>query len=768
MTEINAKVNGNCDALRTGTLSALPLTQEIPHWAADRRGCSAPRSSAQRALFPLNGVEKKMSISTLRLRGRLLLAFGTVIVVMLVAIGTSVSRLQQFNGAVRTLTDERVPRLETTHAWITQLQETARHTRNMLILDDPKLIKDELDATMENKRLRKVYMDDLSAQLTDAQEKQALQKVIDLRAEYVPHEDKYLQQVAAGQIKEAKETLLGAARPAQLKFIKALQDLIDLQTARTKQYATTLESAYHSSLTLLLTICVIAFLVAIALALWMTRLVTQPLAKAVAVLSEIERGNYDSPISVSSRDETGQLLLALDQMQHNLKERTERERATAAENARIKTALDQASASVIVADEKHRIIYSNPSAQQLFRTHQDNLRRDLPALNAAELVGAPVDVLHTNPAQQRQVLETLRGSHTEEFRAGGRVMRVSSSAVLSSDGQRTGTVLEWWDRTQEVNSEQEVSALVRAALDGDLSGQITLQGKSGFFQTLANGLNQLVGNMAEIIVRIKDTSREVLNGAEEISTGNMNLSQRTEQQSSSLEETASSMQEMTQTVQQNADNASQASQLAVAARDQAEKGGQVVGKAVGAMSEINESSKRIADIISVIDDIAFQTNLLALNAAVEAARAGEQGRGFAVVASEVRNLAGRSATAAKEIKDLIQDSVRKVEGGSLLVSESGRTLEEIVRSVKRVSDIVSEIAAASQEQSSGIEQVNKAVTQMDQTTQQNAALVEEASAASQAMAQQARLLNETISKYRTRDERTMGSSETGYLRSAAA
>jgi methyl-accepting chemotaxis protein len=720
------------------------------------------------SLFHLFGIERKMSLSTLRLRGRLLLAFGTVIVVMLVAIGASVSRLQQFNTAVRSLTGERMPRLETTHAWITQLQETARHTRNMLIMDDPKLIKDEIQATTENRRLRTSYMNDLSAQLTDPEEKQALQKIIELRGEYLPHEDKYLQQVAAGQMKEARDTLLNLARPAQMKFIKALQDLIDLQTARTRRDADALQSAYHGSLTLLLTICVVAFSVAIALAVWMTRLVTRPLARAVSVLSEIERGNYDSSIGATSSDETGQLLLALGQMQHNLKERTDRERATAAENARIKTALDQASASVMVADENHRIIYSNPSAQQLFRAHQGDLRRDLPALNAEALVGASVDVLHTNPTQQRQALETLRGTHTEEFRAGGRVMRVSSSPVLTSDGRRTGTVLEWWDRTQEVNSEQEVAALVKAALDGDLSGQINLQGKSGFFQTLANGLNQLVGNMAEIIVRIKETSREVLTGAEEISTGNMNLSQRTEQQSSSLEETASSMQEMTMTVQQNANNASQASQLAVAARDQAEKGGQVVGKAVGAMSEINESSKRIADIISVIDDIAFQTNLLALNAAVEAARAGEQGRGFAVVASEVRNLAGRSATAAKEIKDLIQDSVRKVEGGSLLVSQSGQTLEEIVRSVKRVSDIVAEIAAASMEQSSGIDQVNKAITQMDQTTQQNAALVEEASAASQAMAQQARRLDETISRYRTREERATGGAPAHYPRSAAA
>jgi methyl-accepting chemotaxis protein len=211
------------------------------------------------------------------------------------------------------------------------------------------------------------------------------------------------------------------------------------------------------------------------------------------------------------------------------------------------------------------------------------------------------------------------------------------------------------------------------------------------------------------------------------------------------------MEEMTSTVKQNADNAGQANQLAIAARDQAEKGGSVVAKAVRAMTGINDASKKISDIIGVIDEIAFQTNLLALNAAVEAARAGEQGRGFAVVASEVRNLAGRSATAAKEIKELIQDSVKKVEDGSVLVTQSGQTLEQIVAAVKKVSDIVAEIAAASREQSSGIEQVNRAIMQMDELTQQNAALVEQATAASQAMAQQAGELNEMMNRYHLAD-----------------
>jgi methyl-accepting chemotaxis protein len=254
--------------------------------------------------------------------------------------------------------------------------------------------------------------------------------------------------------------------------------------------------------------------------------------------------------------------------------------------------------------------------------------------------------------------------------------------------------------------------------------------------------------MAALIRQIKDAAGQVQTGAEEISSGNQNLSRRTDEQAASLEETASSMEEMAGTVKQTADNAGQANQLAIAACAQAEKGGAVVGSAVNAMSGINAASGKIADIIGVIDSIAFQTNLLALNAAVEAARAGEQGRGFAVVATEVRSLAGRSATAAKEIKALIQDSVAKIAEGSRLVDESGKTLTEIVAAVRKVTGIVAEIAAASREQSSGIEQVNKAIMRMDQTTQENAALVEEAAAASEAIVAQAHTLTEMIARYK--------------------
>ncbi len=417
-------------------------------------------------------------------------------------------------------------------------------------------------------------------------------------------------------------------------------------------------------------------------------------------------------------------------------------------NGALRAALEGVTSNVMVADTNFDIVYMNTAAAAMMKSNENDFRRDLPHFDASRLVGTNIDAFHRNPGHQRGMLAALSKTFTANMKIGGRSMRIVANPIFdAASGERMGSVVEWVDRTQEVATESEIQGIVDAVVEGRLDQRVGLDGKVGFFQDLAGGINHLVENLAGVILQVKEAANEVSRGADEISQGNLNLSQRTEEQASSLEETASSMQEMTSTVRQNADNSGQANQLAVAARDQAEKGGEVVARAVRAMTDINDSSKKIADIIGVIDEIAFQTNLLALNAAVEAARAGEQGRGFAVVASEVRNLAGRSATAAKEIKGLIKDSMRKVEEGSTLVTQSGATLEQIVAAVKKVTDIVAEIAAASQEQSAGIEQVNKAVMQLDELTQQNAALVEEASAASHSMAEQARALDESMSRF---------------------
>ncbi len=293
----------------------------------------------------------------------------------------------------------------------------------------------------------------------------------------------------------------------------------------------------------------------------------------------------------------------------------------------------------------------------------------------------------------------------------------------------------------------EAVTIANAVASGDLTTRIEVNSTNEMGRLL-QALKTMNGNLLDLVGKVRHSTESIATASSEIASGNMDLSQRTEEQASSLEETASSMEELTSTVRQNADNARQANQLAVGASEVATRGGSVVGQVVQTMSSINDSSKKVVEIISVIDGIAFQTNILALNAAVEAARAGEQGRGFAVVATEVRTLAQRSAAAAKEIKELINDSVAKVDEGTRLVDEAGSTMNEIVAAVKRVTDIMSEISAASQEQSSGIEQINQAVTQMDEATQQNAALVEEASAAAESMKEQSSVLTQAVSVFK--------------------
>ncbi len=535
-----------------------------------------------------------------------------------------------------------------------------------------------------------------------------------------------------------------------------------------------------------------------------TRYIAGKLNFANDVFVRLAEGSFDNEIGAQPGDELGTLINALQKMQGELRGRVEadqraaaveRERAAAAE--RVKQALDASSVSVVIADNNLDVIYLNQAAQALMSGAQHDFRRVLPGFDAARLVGTNLGSFFQDGAHQCRTISALKSSQAAEHVYGSRTLKTIVNPVFDAEGKRLGTIVEWVDRTQEVATEKEIGDLVVAVSDGKLDQRVSLAGKQGFFEALAQGLNglvtsvdevvaelrglvesanagdltrsmqlagkpglyvsigtgvnALVANMAGVVSQVKSVASEVHGGAEEIAKGNTNLSQRTEEQASSLEETASSMEEMTSTVKQTADNAGQANQLAMAAREQAEKGGAVVSNAVTAMSAINGASKKIADIIGVIDEIAFQTNLLALNAAVEAARAGEQGRGFAVVATEVRNLAGRSATAAKEIKALIQDSVAKVDEGSRLVHESGKTLDEIVQAVKKVTDIVAEIAAASREQSSGIEQVNRAVMQMDETTQQNAALVEQAAAASEAIVEQAKALNSVIARYKIND-----------------
>jgi methyl-accepting chemotaxis protein len=462
------------------------------------------------------------------------------------------------------------------------------------------------------------------------------------------------------------------------------------------------------------------------------------------------------------------------------------------ENLRIRTALDSVTTNVMIADEDRNIVYINKPLTDMLTEAQADLRRDIPAFDAATLLGRNIDLFHRHPEHQASMLARLRSTHRAQIRVGGHVMRLIVNPVLGEDEQRQGFVVEWADLTAELQVEEEIARVIEAAAAGDLSGRVPVAGKQGFLLQLAQQVNTLLdrnaasleeistllsalargdltarmeGDYQGVFARIRDdanTTSSQLAGivgriqtaagainiaASEIAAGNNDLSQRTEQQAANLEETAASMEELTATVKANAEHAQRASQRAHDAADVATRGGAVVGQVVATMDDIAQSSRKIGEIISTIDGIAFQTNILALNAAVEAARAGEQGRGFAVVASEVRSLAQRSANAAKEIKTLIDDSVSRIGNGSTLAGEAGRTMAQIVGSVQDVTHIMTEIANASAEQAAGIDQINQAVMHMDEGTQQNAALVEEASAAARSMEDQAEQLVQAVTVF---------------------
>lgn len=510
-------------------------------------------------------------------------------------------------------------------------------------------------------------------------------------------------------------------------------------------------------------------------------------AIAAATAQRIARGQLDQDVPLKTGDHHS-LLFNMQEMLPILRQ----QKILSVENARVRAALDSVTANVMIADVDRKIVYANPSVLQMLSVAENDIQKALPQFRVNNVVGGSMDNFHRNPAHQMGLLASLTSTYNAQINVGGRIFSLIATPIFDKDRTRLGTVVQWADRTQEVAAEDAISNMVNSASIGDFSQRIEMAGKTGFFKTVASGLNTLsettertlgevgtvlqalakgdltqqveselsgtlgqlkdatnvtVENLKGIILQIREATETIGTASKEIAIGNQNLSSRTEQQAASLEETASSMEELTSTVKQNADNARQANQLANAASETAVKGGAVVGQVVGTMQDIQTSAKKIVDIIGVIDGIAFQTNILALNAAVEAARAGEQGRGFAVVASEVRSLAQRSAAAAKEIKALIGDSVEKVDNGAKLVNSAGQTMQEIVLSVKRVTDLMTEISQASQEQSTGIEQVNITVTQLDEGTQQNAALVEEAAAAAESLEEQANQLEATVSAF---------------------
>ncbi len=738
-------------------------------------------------------------IHSLKLKPKLMLTFGIVLLVMLVQGIVAYRGLSSLDNVTTTLAEKRVVDLRTTGELSGMVNEYRNASYQGLVRASDE-VKTEARNSAANLRQR---IDDTIASYSKQIDSPERRKLFDtFVADWTAAKASYdtVNELLELELPDdAVDTFVGETRTLHRKSTASLAALSNDSNTRAKSAAEAAAATYTSSAAMTALTVVIGIGAGLLLAWLFARSLVGAMRSAVDVANEIASGKLDGSIDTSRADEVGDLLRAMQRMQRDLRERIERDAAVAAENLRIRTALDYSSTGVYLTNTDLEIVYANRALQEKLVQYSDDITGELSQYDASKpLVGQPVTALEYRGEVDGKVLEVLdrTGVFKRDMQFGAAQFAQTISVIRDDAGVAVGHVVEWRDRTTEAMVEKEVARVIEAAAAGDLSGRIDSNGKEGFFLQLASQLNSLLdanassleqisqllsglsqgdltvrmhgdfqgvfatmrddanattGQLSDIVSRIKQSSLSINSAATEIASGNSDLSRRTEQQAANLEETAASMEELTSTVRQNADSARQANQLAIGAAAVASQGGEVVGQVVTTMSQIEQSSKKIAEILSVIDGIAFQTNILALNAAVEAARAGEQGRGFAVVASEVRTLAQRSAGAAKEIKTLIDDSVSKVADGSVLVRKAGSTMDEIVASVRRVTDIMAEISAASQEQSAGIEQVNQTVVQMDETTQQNAALVEEATAAARAMEEQAVHLAEVVAVFRFDD-----------------
>ncbi|WP_434987828.1 methyl-accepting chemotaxis protein [Xanthomonas melonis] len=533
------------------------------------------------------------------------------------------------------------------------------------------------------------------------------------------------------------------------------------------------------------------------IAWWARRTKRAQLQQALAVVTAIGEERFQRLDLRTASGELAPLLRALQVTQDKLAIRIDVMEQGLRHGEFVIKALDDLDTMIRIADDDGQVLFANRKLLAMLKLIEPDVQSFRPTFNAEGFVGGSIGDIYPDSQAAIDRMRALNASKAVRAPFFGRQIDFVYSPIIAADGTKLGTIAQWMDVTAQVNAEQALIQIIDAASAGDFSRRMQVDGMDGVLLSLAQGINriydsvethlaalarvigalaegdltqrvdgdahgifarlrddtnQTVARLTEIIGGIQTASDTIRQAAVEIAAGNTDLSERTEQQAANLEETASSMEELTSTVKQNADSALQANRLVVGTGEVAQSGGQVMDDVVATMSQISTASRKIGEIIGVIDGIAFQTNILALNAAVEAARAGEQGRGFAVVASEVRALARRSADAAKEIKTLIADSTDKVELGSGLVHRAGATMREIVGSVKHVTDIMGEITAASAEQSSGIEQVNRTVAQLDEVTQRNAALVEEATAAARSLEEQAVELADAVAIFRLQSD----------------
>ncbi|MGN0858641.1 MAG: methyl-accepting chemotaxis protein, partial [Stenotrophomonas sp.] len=658
---------------------------------------------------------------------KLTIAFTVTTLMTLALGGLALARLSALNTQLEQIRDNWMPAVEHLGEMRASLGEFRTFELARIARDsDPQAADSfiaQADAARKTIEQAEQAYNDIPGDVS-AEEKALYEVVKEARQRYfAAHQrvDEALQQRDHVGAEEISSTDSSAARYALFAAVKKLADynigMLDKQVSATGQI-------YRSTVLVMLVVMSVLVLLAIALGWVISRAIVTPLHSASRVAHAIARGKLDNPIQVQSNDESGQLLRSMAQMQDQLGKviNAQREMARQHDAGRISYRTD---ASQFPGDYALMVAETNA----LVGSHIDAANA-VSALMSRYAIGDLSEDFIRLPGEKAALCTTMDMVKANLLAISGQISSLSQAAVrgdFSARGDENRFQFGFHDMVADLNQLMatsdgnlaQLSQLLKAIAAGDLTAR--MDGRfEGVFATMRDDANTTVSQLTQIISRIQHATLSINTAAGEIASGNQDLSRRTELQAANLEETAASMEELTSTVRQNAEHARQANQLAIGAAKVAGDGGEVVRQAVQTMDSIEQSSQRIADIIGVIDGIAFQTNILALNAAVEAARAGEQGRGFAVVATEVRTLAQRSADAAKEIKTLIDNSVSSVSAGSTLVRQAGSTMEDIITGVQRVTDIMAEISAASQEQSAGIEQVSQTVMQMDETTQQNA------------------------------------------------
>ena len=693
----------------------------------------------------------------LKISIKLGMGFAFVLMLMIIISLTSTLRISDLSLATGIVVDEHMPKIEMADDIMQNSMSIRIYLRDMLLSTDTNFVRTQIENISKTRKSNNEIFDKLNSGVTSKEGRDLIEHVIAARVKYVASLDAIIPLADISSplhnVQNATQYLFGNYADTSRVYIDQVNALRKLEKEEAENSGKEAKDAAISAKSLILTISIAIIIITILFSRWLALRITVPMREAVEAANKMSNGDFSFRLTANSKDETGILCAAMIRTQQS-----------------VKALIEDSNKLLDEASKGH--LNSRANANQ----HRGDFKNIVLGINGLlEAVVGPInitakyvdDIAKGNiPAKITSGFEgdfvSIKNNLNSCIEAINAMMADTSllmNAAMEGDIElRADTSKHQGDYNKivtgindvldvMVSPLHDVVRVLGALAKNDFTETIFLP-YQGAFGKLTNDANMTVANLTSVIRDIKEAAGNVNTASHEIASGNIDLSKRTEQQAASLEETAASMEQLTSTVKQNADNAKQARQLAESASEVAGQGGEVMTAVVSTMSDISESSKKISDIISVIDGIAFQTNILALNAAVEAARAGEQGRGFAVVASEVRNLAKRSADAAKEIKTLINNSVDKVMIGAELADKAGQTMIDVVNSVKRVTDIMAEISAASIEQSTGIEQVNQAITQMDDVTQQNAALVEQAAAASESLEEQSQQLTAMISVFK--------------------